>query len=94
MWIAIAGLGFSVLSSVILVSMYIQNLKSGIKANEVAVQNVCKAHEKDIHVLEQAMMVRNEFNEGIFKELKDELKDIKTLMMEIVKQLPKRGDEK
>ena len=85
-WIALGGLAFTVLTAIIGVSMYIQSLRSDVNSLD---KGVCK----EITNIKEAMQVRNEFNDGVFKEIKEELRDLKNLMMEIVQRFPKRGND-
>lgn len=58
------------------------NIKVLEKAHKADIKNICDRFEE-----------YKEVNAGIYKEIKEEMKEIKSLMMDIIKNLPKRGKD-
>lgn len=50
--------------------------------------------ESKVENLEKNFEDYKEINSGIFKEIKEELKDLKNLMLDVIKSMPKRESEK
>lgn len=82
----IAGFVFTTLAAVVGVSMYISALRSDIVNNK-------KLTDQEMKALSEQFKDYKETNTGIFGEIKEELKSLKDLMLEIIRQLPKRNED-
>jgi len=74
----IIGFSISLITTLVIISMYIQKLRSDVNATK---DYACT----EIKHLYIKLEDYKEVNSGIFKEIKDELKELKNLMLEIIK---------
>jgi len=93
MWATIIGLSLTLTGAVVTVTAFIITMKGDIKANMTAVDTLEDMHCRDLDNVKQAMQVRNEFNDGVYKEIKEELKSLHELMMQLIQKMPKRSED-
>lgn len=68
----------------------LSNLEQKTKAT---MENLEKMHCTDIKNIGEKLEEHKDVNSNILKEIKDDIKEVKTMFMDIVKALPKRGDD-